>query len=61
MDRRRATAALADRIVGLVKAAIADLELAAIRDLCDIHTGGEFPPGELDKLAAMVKRRLGPR
>ena len=31
---------------------------AAIRDYCDGATLGDFPPGELDVLADMVKRRL---
>ena len=60
MATHRATSPLAVRIARRLDAASSPKTwtIEIIRDACDIATGGEFPPGELDKLATMVRRRL---
>lgn len=59
MATHRATAAMADKIANRMRpkwAPNADWQL--VRDACDLAAAGEFPPGELDKLTALVQRRI---
>lgn len=56
----RATAALADKIAANMRPKWSPTAPASlIRDGCDLATGGNFAPGELDKLSTMVQSRLG--
>jgi hypothetical protein len=58
---RRATAKLADHVTATIDAeymAYFNSGTVALRDYCDSATGSDLSCGELDKLTAMVQRRL---